>query len=93
MKVIHLTHVIQFLLNLFAEAQDDVLLLKLPDGREFVLSSVERLERDSADLSDEIQQIYQNPELMALLRERKADRSRLSLSEAYDRLGLDHPKS
>jgi hypothetical protein len=93
MKVIHLTHVIQFLLNLFAQAQDDVLLLKLPDGREFVLTSVERLQDSSEDLTTEVQQITQNPELMALLQERKTDRSRLSLADAYDLLGLEQPES
>jgi hypothetical protein len=93
MKVIHLTHVIQFLLNLFAQAQDDVLLLKLPDGREFVLTSVERLQDSAEDLTTEVQQITQNPELMALLQERKTDRSRLSLADAYDLLGLEQPES
>jgi hypothetical protein len=93
MKVIHLTHVIQFLLNLFAQAQDDVLLLKLPDGREFVLTSVERLQDSAEDLTMEVQQITQNPELMALLQERKTDRSRLSLADAYDLLGLEQPES
>ena len=93
MKVIHLTHVIQFLLNLFAQAQDDVLLLKLPDGREFVLTSVERLQGSAEDLTTEVQQMTQNPELMALLQERKTDRSRLSLADAYDLLGLEQPES
>jgi hypothetical protein len=93
MKVIHLTHGVQFLLNLFAQAQDDVLLLKLPDGREFVLTSVERLQDSAEDLTMEVQQITQNPELMALLQERKTDRSRLSLADAYDLLGLEQPES
>lgn len=73
MKIIYLTHVIQFLLNLFAQAQEDVLLLKLPDGREFVLTSVERLQDSAEDLTTEVQQMTQNPELMALLQERKTD--------------------
>lgn len=93
MKIIHLTHGVQFLLNLFAQAQDDVLLLKLPDGREFVLTSVERLQDSAEDLTTEVQQITQNPELMALLQERKTDRSRLSLADAYDLLGLEQPES
>ncbi|RFP59590.1 MAG: hypothetical protein BJG00_008450 [Limnothrix sp. CACIAM 69d] len=93
MKVIHLTHGVQFLLNLFAQAQEDVLLLKLPDGREFVLTSVERLQDSAEDLTTEVQQMTQNPELMALLQERKTDRSRLSLADAYDRLGLEQPES
>ncbi len=93
MKIIHLTHVAQFLLNLFAQAQDDVLLLKLPDGREFMLTSVERLQDSAEDLTMEVQQITQNPELMALLQERKTDRSRLSLADAYDLLGLEQPES
>lgn len=93
MKVIYLTHGVQFLLNLFAQAQDDVLLLKLPDGREFVLTSVERLQDSAEDLTTEVQQITQNPELMALLQERKTDRSRLSLADAYDLLGLEQPES
>lgn len=93
MKVIYLTHVIQFLLNLFAQAQDDVLLLKLLDGREFVLASVEQLQNSAEDLTTEVQKITQNPELIALLQERKTDRSRLSLADAYDRLGLEQPES
>lgn len=89
MKIISLSNVLDVLLNLFKQAQDDILLLKLPDGREFILSSVDRLGREDCELDEEVEQIVQNPELMELLKERTRDRAHLSLEEVYQQLGLE----
>jgi hypothetical protein len=56
-------------------------LLKTLDGREFILSEVD-------DLSQEIEQIRNNPELMEFLSQRSQEKEKFSLEQAKRRLGL-----
>jgi hypothetical protein len=56
-------------------------LLKTLDGREFILSEVD-------DLSQEIEQIRNNPELMEFLSQRSQEKEKFSLEQAKQRLGL-----
>ncbi len=62
-------------------ADEEALLLKTPDGREFILSEVD-------DLSQEIEQIRNNPELLAFLAERSREKETFSLDEVKRKLGL-----
>jgi hypothetical protein len=62
-------------------ADEESLLLKTPDGREFILSEVD-------DLSHEIEQIRNNPELLAFLAERSRERETFSLEDVKRKLGL-----
>jgi hypothetical protein len=62
-------------------AGQENLLLKTPDGREFILSEVD-------DLSQEIEQIRNNPELMKFLAQRSQEKERFSLEQVKQKLGL-----
>ena len=67
--------------DLLELADEESLLLKTPDGREFILSEVD-------DLSHEIEQIRNNPELLAFLAERSREKETFSLDEVKRKLGL-----
>lgn len=62
-------------------ADEESLLLKTPDGREFILSEVD-------ELSHEIEQIRNNPELVAFLAERCREKETFSLEDVKRKLGL-----
>ena len=62
-------------------ADEEPLLLKTPDGREFILSEVD-------DLRHEIEQIRNNPELLAFLAERSREKDTFSLDDVKAKLGL-----
>jgi hypothetical protein len=62
-------------------ADEESLLLKTPDGREFILSEVD-------DLSHEIEQIRNNPELLAFFAERSREKETFSLEDVKRKLGL-----
>jgi len=62
-------------------ADEEALLLKTPDGREFILSEVD-------DLSHEIGQIRNNPELLAFLAQRSQEKETFSLEDVKRKLGL-----
>ena len=62
-------------------ADEEALLLKTPDGREFILSEVDVL-------SQEIEQIRNNPELLAFLAERSQEKETFSLEDVKRKLGL-----
>ena len=62
-------------------ADEEALLLKTPDGREFILSEVD-------DLSQEIEQIRNNPELLAFLAERSQEKETFSLEDVKRKFGL-----
>ena len=62
-------------------AEQESLLLKTQDGREYILSEVD-------DLSQEIEQIRNNPELMEFLAHRSQEKERFSLEQVKQKLGL-----
>jgi hypothetical protein len=62
-------------------ADEESLLLKTSDGKEFMLSDVD-------DLSQEIQEIWNNPELLGFLGERSHEKETSSLDEVNRKLGL-----
>lgn len=67
--------------DLLERADQESLLLRTTDGREFVLAEVD-------DLSVEIEQIRRNPDLVEFLDERSRSRASVSLSDARRLLGL-----
>ncbi|MBA2593040.1 MAG: hypothetical protein M3495_04015 [Pseudomonadota bacterium] len=62
-------------------ADAEALLLNTPDGREFILSEVD-------DFGHEIEQIRNNPELLAFLAERSREKETFSLEDVKRKLGL-----
>lgn len=62
-------------------AEQESLLLKTSNGREYILSEVD-------DLSQEIEQVRNNPELMEFLAHRSQEKERFSLEQVKQKLGL-----
>jgi hypothetical protein len=69
------------LTDLLDLAAEDTVLLKTPEGREFILAEVD-------DFDAEIESVRQNRELLELLNQRSAERKTLSLAQARERLKL-----
>ena len=67
--------------ELLAQASRDNLILRAPDGREFILAEID-------DFNREIELTRQNKALMKLLAARSKPKKRISLAEARRQLGL-----
>ena len=81
MKTVELTTIAPALAELLDLAGEETLLLKTPEGREFVLAEVD-------DLDTEIALIRQNEELMTLLAERSREKKTYTLEQVREQLGL-----
>lgn len=81
MKSIQIDTASASLTGLLDEAWDDDLLIRLADGREFLVVTVD-------DFDAEIPRTRANEELMRLLDERAKDTQRLSIGDVRERLGL-----
>jgi hypothetical protein len=66
---------------LLEQAGDDDLILRLADGREFLLVAID-------DFDEEIARTRNNPKLMALLEARARQTTTIPLDEVKRRLGL-----
>jgi len=62
-------------------AGEENVILKTPEGREFILAEVD-------DFAAEVESVRQNRELMELLEERSREEKTYSLSEVEKKLGL-----
>lgn len=89
MKTVALTHVVDAVEALFDLATDDGVLLRLPDGKIFLLRSVADTVEELDDFADEIARTRQNRALMDLLDARSHEQARVSAEQARRRLGLD----
>ncbi len=81
MKTVEISQASPELDNLLAQARDDDLVVRLPDGREFLLVYI-----DEFDL--EIARTRANPNIMALLEARAKSTEIFTLDEARHKLGL-----
>jgi hypothetical protein len=81
MKTINLSNLTNELTALLDQANDEDVVVRLADGREFLLSAVD-------DFDIEIAQTRQNTKLMALLEERARQTRTVPLDEAKRRLGI-----
>jgi hypothetical protein len=81
MKTIELPQTSPEVASLLAQASDEDLVVKLPDGREFIVVAID-------DFDDEIARTRANPKIMALLDARAKSSATLSLDEARRSLGL-----
>ena len=62
-------------------ASDDNVILRTPEGREFVIAEIDDFDR-------ELELVRQNEELMEFLRLRSAEEKTFTLSEVREKLGL-----
>ncbi len=81
MKTVNLSNLTNELTALLAQANDEAVIVRLADGREFLLSAVD-------DFDIEIAQTRQNEKLMALLDERARQPHTVPLDEVKRRLGI-----
>jgi hypothetical protein len=87
MKTIDLTIIAEPVEALLHLATDDGILIRLPDGKVYFLSSVPEEEEDT--FADEIARTRQNSAFMALLDARSQAEPRVSSQEARRQLGID----
>ncbi|GAB4124881.1 MAG: hypothetical protein Fur005_32800 [Roseiflexaceae bacterium] len=88
MKTVDLTRVVDAVEELLDLATADGVLLRLPDGKIYLLRSVGD-DEGIDDFADEIARTRQNRALMDLLEERSAEQPRVTAEQARQRLGLD----
>jgi predicted component of type VI protein secretion system len=89
MKTIDLTTIEQPVEELLDLAEQDGVLVRLPNGKVFLITSVTDEEETEDAFVDEIARTRQNAALMELLRERAQEKNRLTSEETRKRLGLD----
>jgi len=82
MKIIDVSSRARTLAALLRQAQEENLILRKEDGREFVLAEVDDFDR-------EIALARENEGLMELLDTRGREKATLSMEEARARLGVD----
>jgi hypothetical protein len=88
LKTIELTTIAQPVEDLLDLASAEEVLLRLPNGKVFLLASVADGPADDDDFADEVARTRQNAALMELLRERSHEQSRYSAQQVRERLGL-----
>jgi hypothetical protein len=81
MKTVNLTHEESSLAEVLELAGEDAVLLRTPEGREFILAEVD-------DFEAEVERVRQNPELLQFLEERSRERSSYSIAEVRELLDL-----
>lgn len=81
MKTIELSIELPPLREVLEMAAEESVLLRTPEGREFVLSEVD-------DLDEEVALIRQNQELLRFLEERSREGERFTLDEVRKKLDL-----
>ena len=81
MKTVNLPNLTNELTALLDQANDEDVVVRLADGREFLLSAVD-------DFDIELAQTRQNTKLMALLEERAQQTRTVPLDEVKRRLGI-----
>lgn len=91
MRTIELTTIAQPVADLLNLADAEEVLLRLPNGKVFLLTSVMDTAEDEDDFADEVARTRHNAALMQLLRERSQEQTRYSAQQVRERLGLDKP--
>jgi len=91
MRTIELTTIAQPVEELLDLAAAEGVLLRLPNGKVFLLTAVTDAAEGEDDFADEVARTRQNAALMQLLRERSQEQTRYSAQQVRERLGLDKP--
>ncbi len=91
MRTIELTTIAQPVEDLLDLADAEGVLLRLPNGKVFLLTSVTDAAAEDDDFADEVARTRQNAALMQLLRERSQEQTRYSTQQVRERLGLSKP--
>lgn len=82
MKTIHLSEIVPTLMEILAQADEATIILKTPEGREFVLAAVD-------NFAQEVALVGQNEELMQFLDQRSKETERYTLSQVREQLNAE----
>lgn len=88
MRTVELTTIAQPVEDLLDLAEAEEILLRLPNGKVFLLASVADTAAEDDDFADEVIRTRNNAELMQLLRERSQEKTRYSAQQVREQLGL-----
>jgi hypothetical protein len=81
-KTIHLSEIVPTLMEILAQADEATIILKTPEGREFVLAAVD-------NFAQEVALVGQNEELMQFLAQRSKETKRYTLSQVREQLNAE----
>lgn len=70
-------------------ASEDSVLIRMPNGKAFLIAEVDENREDIADFADEVARTRRNKALMALLAERSKEPGKYTLDQVRERLGLN----
>ncbi len=82
MKTIDLSEIVPTLMEILSQADEDTIILKTPEGREFVLAAVD-------NFAQEVALVGQNEELMQFLAQRSKEKKRYTLSQVREHLNAE----
>src|SRR5690349_19184043 len=91
MRTVELTTIAQPVEDLLDLASAEGVMLRLPNGKVFLLTSVPDAAAEDDDFADEVARTRQNAALMQLLRERSQEQTRYSAQQVRERLNLLKP--
>ncbi len=69
-------------MEILSQADEDTIILRTPEGREFVLAAVD-------NFAQEVALVGQNEELMQFLAQRSKDKKRYTLSQVREQLNAE----
>jgi hypothetical protein len=81
-KTIDLSEIVPTLMEILSQADEDTIILKTPEGREFVLAAVD-------NFAQEVALVGQNEELMQFLAQRSKEKKRYTLSQVREHLNAE----
>ena len=70
-------------------ASEDSVIIRMPNGKAFLITEVDETAEDIDDFADEVARTRRNKALMALLAERSKESGKYSLDQVRERLGLN----
>ena len=82
MKTIDLSEILPTLMEILDQADEDTIILKTPEGREFLLAAVD-------NFAQEVALVGQNEELMQFLAQRSKDTKRYNFSQVREQLNAE----
>lgn len=82
MKTIDLSEIVPTLMEILSQADEDTLILRTSEGREFVIAAVDKF-------AQEVALVGQNEELMQFLAQRSKDTKRYTLSQVREQLNAE----
>jgi hypothetical protein len=81
-KTIDLSEIVPTLMEILSQADEDTIIIRTPEGREFVLAAVD-------NFAQEVALVGKNEELMDFLAQRSKETKRYTLSQVREQLNAE----